>query len=449
MNNFGLYTENTPLKLYLTVAIPGAISMIASSLWGIFDGIFVGRLLGETAFAALNLAFPFVLINFSLADLIGVGSSVPISIALGKKQDEDANNYFTCACIMIFATGVFMGAILYFFAPLLMNIIGAEGELAALAVRYIRTYAIFSPFTTIMFAVDNYLRICGRIKGSMLLNIAMSIIILGMEYLCIGVLKMDIGGSAFAVSFGIMVCAAIALYPFLCRKLPLRFCRPRFSFSMIKQIVYCGSPIFLSNIAARLTSVIMNMALLKEGGQNAVSVYGILLYGGDVLQQILYGACDSMQPAIGYNYGAGNSKRVLDMEKCCLTVGAVISLLGTGVMLLFPEQIASLFLKEGERHLLSMAAHAMRIFSLTYLTRWFGFAIQSFLIALDKPMPATILSVANAFIFPVLLLAALHPLKLNGLWLNSPITAVLVSLLALFIIIRIKRSKALDKSSLS
>lgn len=67
------------------IAIPGAISMIAS-LWGLFDGIFVGNLLGEAAFAALNPAFPFVLINFSLADLIGVGSSVNISIFLGQKR---------------------------------------------------------------------------------------------------------------------------------------------------------------------------------------------------------------------------------------------------------------------------------------------------------------------------------------------------------------------------
>ena len=42
------------------------------------DGIFVGRILGDMSFAALNLAFPFVIINFSLADLIGVGSAVPI-----------------------------------------------------------------------------------------------------------------------------------------------------------------------------------------------------------------------------------------------------------------------------------------------------------------------------------------------------------------------------------
>ena len=68
--------------------------MLASALYQTIDGIFVGQFLGATAFAALNLAMPFVIINFSLADLIGVGSAVPISICLGREQEGEANNIF-------------------------------------------------------------------------------------------------------------------------------------------------------------------------------------------------------------------------------------------------------------------------------------------------------------------------------------------------------------------
>ena len=85
MNSDALFVKTPPLKLFLLAAFPGAVSMLASALYQTLDGVFVGRFLGETAFAALNLAMPFVIINFSLADLIGVGSSVPISISLGRK----------------------------------------------------------------------------------------------------------------------------------------------------------------------------------------------------------------------------------------------------------------------------------------------------------------------------------------------------------------------------
>ena len=79
-----LFVNTKPGRLFLKAALPGAIGMLASAMYQTLDGVFVGRFLGSTAFAAINLAMPFVIINFSLADLIGVGSSVPISIALGE-----------------------------------------------------------------------------------------------------------------------------------------------------------------------------------------------------------------------------------------------------------------------------------------------------------------------------------------------------------------------------
>ena len=57
----------------------------------------VGRILSGNAFAALNLAMPLVIINFSLADLIGVGSAVPISVRPGEKKAGEANNIFPSA----------------------------------------------------------------------------------------------------------------------------------------------------------------------------------------------------------------------------------------------------------------------------------------------------------------------------------------------------------------
>ena len=163
MNSTVLFSKTPPLKLFFLTSIPGAISMLASALYQTLDGVFVGQFLGSTAFAALNLAMPFVIINFSLADLIGVGSAVPISVCLGKKQEQEANGMFSCACLLIVGTGLLVGGILFGAAPLLIDLMGAQGEFAALAIQYLRVYALCSPFTTIVFAMDNYLRICGYI----------------------------------------------------------------------------------------------------------------------------------------------------------------------------------------------------------------------------------------------------------------------------------------------
>lgn len=439
MNSEALFSRTAPLKLFFLAAIPGAISMLASALYQTVDGVFVGHFLGSTAFAAVNLAMPFVIINFSLADLIGVGAAVPISICLGKQEKEEANNIFTCAILMIVGTGVLIGALLFFAAPLLIHLMGAEGEFAELAVQYMQVYALCSPVTTIVFAMDNFLRICGFIRGSMFLNILMSGLSALLEFLFLFVFGWGVWAAALATCTGMIICAILALVPFVRKKALLRFRRPRFHGKMIRQIIACGSPTFLNNIAGRITSILMNTILVRLGGETAVSVYGVLMFTDGFIQPLLYGLCDSLQPAVGYNWGAGKLSRVRSIEKCCFSASAVVSLAAFVLILFFPEQIVSLFMADGEEAATTMAVGALRLFALTYITRWFSFATQSYMMAIEKPMEASMISVSTALIFPVILVAALWPLGLTGIWLNFAATAVLAAVLSLIIILKRKK----------
>jgi Na+-driven multidrug efflux pump len=312
IDNEQLFTRTKPLRLFAKLAIPGAVSMFMSSVYILVDGILVGNLLGKTAFAAINLAFPFVLFNFSLTDLIGVGSSVSISILLGKKQDGEANRVFSASCLLILLCSAIMGGMLYFAAPFLFGIMGATGGLADLSTKYLRVFAVASPVTTVVFAADNYLRICGKIHYSMNLNIAMSLLNAVFEFVFLFVFHWNVWAAALANCYGMFICAIIALYPFVMGKLQLKFTKPQIDFATVKDIAAAGSPGFLQSMSGRLTSLVMNSALIRFGGTTAVSIYGVLMYSRDTIQPILYGMNDSIQPAIGYNWGAGNRRRIIE-----------------------------------------------------------------------------------------------------------------------------------------
>ena len=433
MESTVLFSKTPPLKLFAIAALPGSVSMLASALYQLLDGAFVGRLLGETAFAALNLAMPFVIINFALADLIGVGSSVHISVCLGRKNEREAYNIFTCACLMIIGTGVLVGGILFAAAPLLIGFMGAEGDFAAMAIQYMRVYALCSPITTIIFAVDNFLRICGYVRGSMFLNILMSALCAILEFLFLGVFRWGIWAAALATCSAMMICAVIAFIPFFRKKALLRFCRPKFQVKMIRQIITCGSPNFLNNIAGRITSILINRILVRLGGETAVSVYGVLMYVDGFIQPIMYGLCDSLQPAVGYNWGAGKYSRVRAVEKCCFTASGIV------VIALIPAQITTLFVDDIAPENLGLFVGALRLFCLTYIVRWFSFATQSYMLAIEKPLPASLISVSTALVFPVILIAALWPLGLTGIWLNFAGTSFLAAALSLIVLLRLRR----------
>ena len=438
MNSTALFIKTSPIKLFFLASIPGAVSMFASALYYTLDGIFVGHFLGETAFAALNLTMPFVIINFSLADLIGVGSAIPISISLGKEQKKEADNLFTCACLMIVAAGALIGAVMFAAAPRLIRLMGAEGNFAELAVQYLRVYALCSPVTTIIFAVDNYLRICGYIRGSLFVNLLMSVLSAVLEFLFLGVFRWGIWAAALATCSGMFICTVIAFVPFFREKAVLRFCRPHFTVSLVRQIITCGTPNFLNNIAGRITSILMNVILVRFGGEMAVSVYGILMFAEGLIQPLLYGMCDSLQPAVGYNWGAQKFSRVRAIEKCCFTASGILSLLSVVLMALFPEQLTRLFISGAGPDVTAMSVTAIRLFSLTYITRWFSFATQSYMLAIEKPLPASLISVSTALIFPVILIIALWPFGLTGIWLNFAGTSALAAVMSAVILTRLR-----------
>ena len=267
MDSRALYLDTKPGRLFMKTAVPGAVSMLASSLYQIFDSIFVGKFIGTTAFAALGLAFPLIIINFALSDLVGIGSSVPISIMLGRKDDDEANNYFSCAALLIVLTGIFSGSLMFLGAPAYMRMMGADGELLAVGVRYIRLYALFSPFVPMLFSLDNFLRVAGRPNASMVMNIAMSIGTVVLESALILGLDMGIDGAALGACSAMSLCVIGGMSLFARGKMQMKFVRPRFSREMLGQIYKNGLPVFLTNVAGRVFSMVVNVLLLRFGGK--------------------------------------------------------------------------------------------------------------------------------------------------------------------------------------
>ena len=437
-----IYADMPPVRLFFHAAIPGVISMFAMSIYNIIEGIFVGQFIGGDAFAAMNLAMPLVMINFALADMIGVGSSVPISIALGRKDEETANNYFSCAVLLIVLAGLLTGSVMFAFAPQIIHALGAEAKVAELAITYLRICAALGPLANLVFAMDNFLRISGFVKGSMLLNLLMSFLQIGMVALLVAVLKLGLVGSALAVNTGFCVCAVIALIPFVRGKSVLKFRKPKLKMQMVKRIAASGSPTFLNNIAGRLFSLVMNVLLLKLGGTLAVSTFAVLMYCSDLVPPMLYGLCDSLQPAIGYNWGAESYNRVKSLAKCVFTATAVVSGFAIILMCGFPRAIASIFVDSQDTQLLDMASRALWLFSLKFFFWWFGFTALGFYNAIQKPRNAAILTLSTALVFPLIMVAVLWPLGLDGLWLNQAATYIPVGIIAFFMLRKTQKELA-------
>lgn len=295
--------------------------------------------------------------------------------------------------------------------------------------------------------MDNYLRISGFVKTSMVINIGCNVLTIGLlVYFLLGC-RMDVVGSALATSIAMCVCSVVAMIPFVRNKALLKFVKPKFSRGMVKKIVACGSPSFLSNISGRVTSILMNISLMtlgakvlgEGGGTTAVAVYAILMYASDLCWPLLYGISDSLSPAIGYNWGAENYGRVKRIAGTGFASTALVGLVSTSILFFFPGAVASLFANAQDARLLEISTHAIRIFCFAYVFRWLGVMTQSYLSAVQKPAQATIMSVGIAMVFPVILIGALWNFGLDGIWFNFVGVNILAAILAVVLLLQLAK----------
>lgn len=433
-NHRQLFGQTPITKLFFKCAIPSVISMAASSLYIIADGIFVGRFIGAGALAAINLVMPIIMISFALADMVAVGSSVQIAIRLGEQNDKKASLIFTFALKMILAISVAVGLFSWFFAPALVSLLGAEGEVASMAVTYMRVYALFAPFIMSFFAIDNFLRICGKVHYSMGINIFTAASNIFLDWLFIVEFRWGIGSAALASCLCLAMGNIICLYPFIRKKMVLKFTKGNISLAQMGNIIANGSSEFFSNISSSICMVLFNVVLMRLSGYMAVAAFSIVMYIDSVVKSILYGMSDSVQPAISYNYGARRGDRAFSLEKRAQLGGFLISAAVMLWMLTQGDLMISLFSEKGDTELLVMSTRAMKLFSFSYLVSWCGIISGSFFTALNRPLASLAVSFSQTLIFPGIFLFILPSfLGLDGVWLTSLFSGACTLCLTVFL----------------
>ena len=438
-------------RLFFKIAIPGSIGMLASAIYQLIDGMFINMFLGDLAFTAVNLAFPFVIIAYAVADLIGVGSSVVISIRLGQKRNEDANKIFSSAVLIILIADILMMAFLFLLCRFVFVWLGAEEAVAELAFQYCVPYFAFLPLSGFLFSFDNFLRISGKVKYSMMVNILSSFFVIGLEALLLGVFDLPIWGASLATSLSFGLFTFVSIYPFLRNRCLLKFAKPSLSKEEFAFIVKSGAPAFLSNLAGRLTAIILNKMLLAQGGNAAVSVYGALMYIDAFVYPILYGMTDSLQPALGYNHGAGRHDRVKKLQNYVFASSFILCFIVFLCFITLPGYITYPFLSNADQATLSLAKQAAFIFGFLYLVRSFPYAISNLFQAIGRPLPSIIMTFCLSLVFPLALVGIFFNLGLNGIWLNSPVTYLLGTIMAFlffyFFLIKKKEVKIEEKEN--
>ena len=426
-------------KLFFKCAIPAMVGMAFSTIYYIIDGIFVGHYIGHVALAAVNLVMPLIMIITALAEMVATGSSVRISILLGENNKEEANHVFSVCLALITAISALFGLLGFVLAKPLIMLMGPDATTAEYAVGYFRVFCIFMPICSIYYSTDNYLKVCGKMRLSMIINIVCSVLNFLLDVLLIVVLKKGLLAAAYASCISMSVGALWSLIPFLRKKLPLHFARGMIAGRQLVKIMFNGSSEFFVCIAGSLFAIIVNVVLLRLGGATAVAAATIVEYVENLIGMLVYSMSDALQPALSYCFGAKLFKRMRKIQRSVMIAAAGISVLTMLFLLTCGQFLVPFFIQDGDIALYDLSLRAMRLYSISYLVGWIPVTLSNYMTAVERPRRSIDIALLATLVFPLIFLAILVPLwGLDGVWLLYFVSGIFSAIASIIIVRRAK-----------
>ena len=98
-------------KLLMQYAVPAIIAMTASSLYNMVDSIFIGHGVGPLAISGLALTFPLMNLAAAFGSLVGVGAATLVSMRLGQRDYQTAQNILGNVVVLNLIIGLAFGFI--------------------------------------------------------------------------------------------------------------------------------------------------------------------------------------------------------------------------------------------------------------------------------------------------------------------------------------------------
>lgn len=341
-------------KLLLAFAIPCVISMLINSIYNIVDQIFIGKGVGTLGNAATNVIFPLVIIFNALAGLIGNGAAANLSLKLGENDKKLAAKSIGQAISMSVIVSVLISLVAYIFLPQLVYIFGCTDSVYNYAIDYGKIIILGAPFMLIYSALSNIIRADGSPKYSMIMLVIGAVINIILDPIFIFGFNMGVKGGAIATVIGQAVSFLIAII-YIGKIKSVKLTKDDFKLDKnIFRILSLGLSSFITQATILILFIFMNNIMTKLGANTKfradipLSVYGVISKINSLYISTVLGISIGSQPIIGFNYGAGNELRVKETIKKVLIVNFIIGIIFNIIFVLFPKQIAGIFISSSD-----------------------------------------------------------------------------------------------------
>ena len=416
-------------KLLAQYALPAIIAMTAASLYNIIDRVFIGQVVGPMAISGLAITFPFMILAAAFGAAVGVGAATTISVKLGQKDYESAENTLGNTITLNLIIGLAFGGICLLFLDPILRFFGASDATLPYARDFMQIILAGNVFSHMYFGMNAVLRAASKPRMAIfatIFTVAMNILL---DAVFILWWHWGIKGAAFAtvISQVLALCWQMKLFSNKNELLHLKRGIYKLKANLVRNIISIGISPFLMNACACVIVIFINNQLVKFGGDIAVGAYGIANSIAMIFIMFVIGLNQGMQPIAGYNYGAQQYGRMMRVVKLSIITAICIMLTGWTLAMFAPYYCARMFTKDPE--LIKGSIKAIQIIMMMYPFIGCQMVITNFFQCIGKVKISIFLSLSRQLLFLLPLLVLLPNFYgINGVWASMP-TSDLISVI--------------------
>jgi putative MATE family efflux protein len=419
--------------LMIKMAVPGIIAQLINILYSIIDRIYIGHIngVGASALTGVGLTFPIITLVSAFAMIVGAGGAPLASIALGKKDREQAEKILGTGVFLLICFAVGIMIIFYMWKKPLLRAFGASDATIGYANTYISIYLIGTISVLLYMGLNQYIIAQGKSITAMLSVGIGAVLNLVLDPIFIFVFNLGVAGAALATIISQTASALWVLKTLTDKKASLtlraNLIRPRKR--EIGKIISLGISPFIMSSTESLISIVINRGLSTYGGDLYVGSFTIIQSIMQMISAPVQGFTQGVSPIISYNYGAGNYNRVRSTYRRMIAITFIFVHMWTWCTILYPELFASIF--TNEEPLINIVGEVMPIFMLGMLVFGLQNGIQPTFVALGQAKISLFIAVLRKIIL-LIPLALILPnfFGVMGVYYSEPISDTLSALTA-------------------
>lgn len=413
--------EKRILPLVISMSLPMVISMAVNALYNIIDSYFVAKI-SEDAMTALSFVFPIQNLINAIAAGFGIGINACVAFYLGAQDKKRADNATTVGVFFSIIHGILLTVICIWGSPVFLSIFTSDAKITEAALAYANRVFLFCPVITLGIGFEKIFQAVGKMKVSMfslMCGCIANIILDPLMIFGIGIFpEMGIKGAAYATGIGQTL--SLVIYLIFCgaKQLPLKISvhNLKFHTPTIKQIYSVGCSATLTLALPSLLISVLN-GILAPFGDGYVLVLGVYYKLQTFIYMTANGIVQGIRPLIGYNFGAGENRRVKEIFRTSLILILCVMVVGTLLSWCIPKTLIGMFTSNQET--IQIGIMALRIISLEFIVSGISVTCCGALEGLGKGFPSLLISLLRYII--VIIPAALlfsRFFKSDGVWIS-------------------------------